>query len=721
MKIGIFSSPDKEIFSNECIQHAIFLYETLNKSQYIDCHIMINSDHTILDKKTINIYKNLNNLSTFDIIIFLSNKLVDIAILKNIKSQNIKIVHYNYSNEFYIYQEDIIFDKHNYITDIAYYSYFDEVWCIPNYKSDKHFYNTLYNINCKTVPYVWSNTIIKNQTGLNYDNKNITSPTKMLLICEPNTQITKTCLIPLLICEKLYNSGYCNIKILVLSRPETNAFKNLLENLNIYKNNLVELYPRLAYIDIIKQLKNKGHDLYLVSHHTDNPLNFLHLETLYWGYPLIHNCEYYKKSGYYYSNIKEGSEKLRYALDNHHSNMDNYTSEVKKTLYKFLPENNTSVYKHLLNSVLEITEDMFNLNNIQELKNYILYGKNAIKKNIYSGRGIVTAAGTKSRILQSIISVKILRDRGCDLPIELFYADSKEFTDEQQELYNNLNVKLINIQDTELFSNYNARNFSIKSIALYLSSFNETIWIDSDIIALSNFTDLFNNTQYKTVGYLFFNDIWSNQNPNVFSVKLENLFNIFGVFGKKFHQSELDSGIFIINKNKFKYLIEYILILNINHKLLYNICCYGDKDLFKLGIILETGDFISLKHYPVGIGNILKGETQDCLAGFCFLMKLSDKDICIHMNVVSIDIMKENIDIYWQYVNKIGTLGNQRIINPVLIQNNNSYEPFILVPPQIIILMDNDNLNNKIENINDNIIKIKKTLTKYYKEISKKI
>ena len=100
MKIGIFSSPDKEIFSNECIQHAIFLYETLNKSQYIDCHIMINSDHTILDKKTINIYKNLNNLSTFDIIIFLSNKLVDIAILKNIKSQNIKIVHYNYRMNF---------------------------------------------------------------------------------------------------------------------------------------------------------------------------------------------------------------------------------------------------------------------------------------------------------------------------------------------------------------------------------------------------------------------------------------------------------------------------------------------------------------------------------------------------------------------------------------------------------------------------------------------
>ena len=53
---------------------------------------------------------------------------------------------------------------------------------------------------------------------------------------------------------------------------------------------------------------------------------------------------------------------------------------------------------------------------------------------------------------------------------------------------------------------------------MYLSSFNETIWIDSDIIALSNFTDLFNNTQYKTVGYLFFIDIWSNQNPNVFSV-----------------------------------------------------------------------------------------------------------------------------------------------------------------------------------------------------------
>ena len=117
--------------------------------------------------------------------------------------------------------------------------------------------------------------------------------TKYILICEPNIQITKTGLIPLLICEQLYLSGYTNIRVLCLSAPNNKNFRTFIQDLTIFKNNLLEKYPRIPYFKIIQQLKSKKIDFYILSHQQDNPLNFLHLRTFYLNYPLIHNTKEY--------------------------------------------------------------------------------------------------------------------------------------------------------------------------------------------------------------------------------------------------------------------------------------------------------------------------------------------------------------------------------------------------------------------------------------------
>ena len=353
MKIGIFSKSSTEFFKNGCNQQSLFLYETLDKLSNVECYILLPNDEIFENVKTLNFTTVINDLSDWDIIIFLSNKCNNIDNLKLIKSQDVKIVYYNCGNEYYIYNEDIIFGKHNFIKDNTYYKYYDELWCIPNYKKDKYFYETMYNIKCKTVPYVWNNTIIKKYKNIQYESSKILDPRKRLLICEPNMQTTKTCLIPLLICERLYKEGYRNIQIILLCKPETDAFKKLLENLEIYKNNCLEIHSRLKYFDVVKQLKNKGIDCYVVSHHQDNPLNFLHLETMYLGYPLIHNCEYYKTAGYYYNNIKEGTEQLLYAINNHSNNTENYKRGTDKILFRFSPENitNITLYSNLLDKI----------------------------------------------------------------------------------------------------------------------------------------------------------------------------------------------------------------------------------------------------------------------------------------------------------------------------------------------------------------------------------
>ena len=64
----------------------------------------------------------------------------------------------------------------------------------------------------------------------------------------------------------------------------------------------------------------------------------------------------------------------------------------------------------------------------------------------YNGKGIITAS-SKKFMFQTLVSLNMLRDQGCDLPIELFYADDEELDEADKVcLELTLNVTCINIQ-----------------------------------------------------------------------------------------------------------------------------------------------------------------------------------------------------------------------------------------------------------------------------------
>ena len=186
MKVGIFSKNSKEFFSNGCNQQALFVYETINRIENVECYIITKEKDYIENINIININDNINRILFLDILICLSAKIVEINLLKTLKLNNIKIIYYNCGNEYYIFQEDIIFDSHKFIEDSSYYKYYDEFWLIPNYKKDKYFYETIYNINVKIVPYVWNNTILNKYANIAYDSDIKTIPTKYFLIMEHN-------------------------------------------------------------------------------------------------------------------------------------------------------------------------------------------------------------------------------------------------------------------------------------------------------------------------------------------------------------------------------------------------------------------------------------------------------------------------------------------------------------------------------------------------------
>lgn len=253
----------------------------------------------------------------------------------------------------------------------------------------------------------------------------------------------------------------------------------------------------------------------------------------------------------------------------------------------------------------------------------------------YEGRGIITAS-CKKFMFQTLISVNILRDKGCMLPIELYYADDEEMSQADiTALELTLDVKSINVTSFEEFKDYNARNFSIKPIALYLSSFDETIWIDADVIPLIDLESLFDLAHYKNHHHLFFNDIFSyGKNENAMTKKTISLFETYGR-NIPSGTPETDSGLYMIHKTKFNPEFFSITALLNMDKDIYN-HVYGDKELYRLGMALTDNYYTTIDINPCIIGKFFQSENLFC-GNAVILMVDYQKPVAVHMTLHSVD------------------------------------------------------------------------------------
>jgi hypothetical protein len=352
MNIGILiKKPLSSIFENGCLQQSLFVYQTLSKIKGLNVSLVgfqenyEKLEHT--DISIVNIYKKWENIYQFNVIITLSGQFSEERVLKDLNKHNIKVIHYNCGNVYYIFQEDLIFNKHKHIEQIYHpniNTFFDEYWVIPNYKKDLDFYENTFETFSRSIPYVWNSTIINKyltEQKLNIEYKHYPDNPYAILICEANMNITKTCLMPLLICEKFYNQGNINFKVILLCKKDNSSFTTFISELNIYKKGLLEIYPRMILFNVIHQLKEKKFNPIILSYHRDNPLNFLHLEMCHLNYPLIHNSLPIKNAGYFYETIDDAIESICHVIHNFHlcSEQMSYKINSNAMLHTFHPNN----------------------------------------------------------------------------------------------------------------------------------------------------------------------------------------------------------------------------------------------------------------------------------------------------------------------------------------------------------------------------------------------
>jgi len=213
-----------------------------------------------------------------------------------------------------------------------------EIWVSPHYGQHAEYAAELNQVKAgspqqKIAPYIWDPCIMTDD-GRRFiqwrPRKDGEKPT--FIIMEPNISFQKSCLVPLLAIEQfakdhpgtdfdcvLYNSDR------VLKSPFFN--ESIKPYLKTFTNGKISFAGRK---DIISILQSVPH-LMAVCHHLNNEYNYMIMEFLYAGYPVIHNGNTWKSFGYTYDKnyFKTAAEQMWKATSTHHEKLETYKSHAR--------------------------------------------------------------------------------------------------------------------------------------------------------------------------------------------------------------------------------------------------------------------------------------------------------------------------------------------------------------------------------------------------------
>lgn len=218
---------------------------------------------------------------------------------------------------------------------------FDEVWTQPQHETMcRSFWEITARAPVRVMPHIWSPIFIK----LAADSLHKSEPDvefgyrprsggKRIGIFEPNLNVIKTFITPLLICETAYRQDPAALSEVYITNTsgltEHPTFRNLTQATDLFRDHILSFEARYSlpiflarYADIV------------VSHQWENGLNYLYYDALFGGYPLVHNSPYLKDAGYFYPDFDaaRGAVALLQAIHQHDANLDDYGARSQRVL-----------------------------------------------------------------------------------------------------------------------------------------------------------------------------------------------------------------------------------------------------------------------------------------------------------------------------------------------------------------------------------------------------
>ena len=201
----------------------------------------------------------------------------------------------------------------------------------------------------------------------------------------------------------------------------------------------------------------------------------------------------------------------------------------------------------------------------------------------FLGRGIVIGAGGCRYFTNAWVAINVLRQLGCQLPIQVWHLGPEELDSTMAELLRPLNVECIDaLEKREGVPCRILNGWELKCYAMVNSRFEEILYLDADNVPVRNPEYLFDSREYQETGAVFWPDLG----------RFEKTLYIWELLGLKCpSHPEFESGQMLINKSRCWKPLSLAMWLNENSDFFYR-HLHGDKETFHLAFCKLKQPFV---------------------------------------------------------------------------------------------------------------------------------
>lgn len=260
-----------------------------------------------------------------------------------LKRRGTRIVSYCCGPEYLQNTEVMLFDPKG-GEGILINQHYDEIWVIPQIvESSWHFFSTLRRQPVRAVPFVWDPMCLE-ERARHLPAGGLYRPqggARRLTVMEPNRDVFKFCLYPMLIADCAYRQIGDAIGLLQVTNSEhlavgSNMFISIAQSLDLVKDRRACFVGRFDTPQFLSEYTD-----IVISHQWALALNYFYLDVCWMGYALVHNAHLCKELGYYYpeNNVEEGARQLVEAIRLHDKDWEGYRTRQRELIGRFLATN----------------------------------------------------------------------------------------------------------------------------------------------------------------------------------------------------------------------------------------------------------------------------------------------------------------------------------------------------------------------------------------------
>tara|TARA_B100002019_G_scaffold71248_1_gene61412 strand:- start:2402 stop:3529 length:1128 start_codon:yes stop_codon:yes gene_type:complete len=375
MNIAIVSNFSKSIFSNGLTQNLLYLHGVLDKSGFNVFFIDLSretkskkiekTNKTFLKNKQVIPMRNLNKRHKCDIILNPSMAIIESEkdfILSKIQCKP-KYVTIKYGNNTISRMQRWFLNKaestalHEPIKSEPFY---DAALLSPHFYYAHQAEGIINECNIKTIPYLWSPEIFIKQSKLYGIDDLYYKKTKsrQIVVPEPNLEIAKNFYIPILSLIHLLRTNPNHFDEATITNSMNIIQEKGIKNFILYNLGLNK-FPKKIFFDerhVLCSTLNKYNPL-ILTHQLFCELNYVFLESLHFGYPLVHNSKMIENHGYFYKDFQciDAAEKIKEAFESHNDKLQEYIDSSQEETWKYNPDNPEvqRSYESLMNDLIK--------------------------------------------------------------------------------------------------------------------------------------------------------------------------------------------------------------------------------------------------------------------------------------------------------------------------------------------------------------------------------